>query len=205
MKALLLYLPIVAFCACCARNSDKNNVHAVLPEITNDVLKVNIIEYARVYYDKKSHTAKNLIRLEYSLSGDTVVYQICKAFDMGSFTGTVVRNTSERYTLWPHNVTAIIKIHSINIGYYNLTNGNIEMPLKAIVDILSNEYPFVKDDYAHYLKSKKRAERLGIQDDCLAAFIDWTGSVDIWTLKFVNDSLISRYVYSEFDGSTRYF
>jgi hypothetical protein len=137
--------------------------------------------------------AKNLIYLESSLSGEILTYKIMQAFDMGLFVGP--------------NVMSIIKLDSINIGYRNLQINDIEMPIKSIVDVLSDNYPSFKVDYAEYLKRKKRNKRLGLHDEgfCTGSFNNITGSVDIWTLKFVGDSLVSRSVYSEFDGSTKYY
>jgi len=162
-----------------------------LPIITNEVLKANIIEYVMANYDNMS--TKNLIYMESFISGDTTTYRFYSALDFRKF-------------LWP-SVSAIFKLDSIYIGYRNLNNSDFEMPIEAVVGILAVDFPVIKNAYAMHLERKEKQKHLdySIEADIQAPFFGAIGSVDVWTLKFVDGRLVSRSVYSEVDGTTTYF
>ena len=188
MKKVFFYI-IIFVCISCNTQKEKANItDKLFPVITNEILKENIIEYVKINHCKSS--TKNLVYMEFSTSHDTKVYTICSALSMSKFVNP--------------NVSSIIKMDSIYIGYRNLNNSDIEMSTKAIVNILM-DFSLFKDNPDMYYKRKKQNKYFGNQNEDYEIFIAVTGAVDIWTLKFVGDSLVSRSVYSEYDGSTRHF
>ena len=178
MRTALFCFMIFICSSCNIRNHDDKGIATYLPELTNEVLKKNIIKYAKENRRKMLY-AKNLIHLDYKLSSDTTVYRIQHVSNMG-------------YFLHP-NISAIFKVSNIYVGYRNIWNSydDIEMSTQAIFDILSDDYPSFKDDYAMYLKRKKY-QHLSEYDCLLPFYATFGDAADIWVLKFVKGVLVSK-------------
>lgn len=172
-----LFLVMLYVCSSCnVKNQGMSPATSNLPEITNEILKSNIVDYVKATY--KDMKTPNLIYLESSISGDTTIYTIQSAYDLGLFIGIDKR------------ISMILQIDSIDVGYMNLSNTDMEMPIEAMVNLLSDKYPSFKEDYAYYLKLKRKyPESVNFQ---LASFITVLGNPDVWTLKFVGDSLVYK-------------
>jgi hypothetical protein len=184
MRVILsLLLLILVYSGCNNRRVYIEDKYKYLPVMTNEVLKENIVEYVKT-------NSQNLIILEFSLSHDTIIYTIYNALSMFAFVEP--------------NVSAIIKMDSIYIGYRNLNVRDIEMPTKAIIDILM-DYPLFRDCPDMFFRRKKQNESFESQNEDYEIFVAVTGSVNIWTLKLIDGALVSRSVYSEYDGSTKCF
>jgi hypothetical protein len=183
-KTVLVFILIVV-CNCCT--TKKHNVVPCnsYPVITNEILQKNIIEYVDNYNSKEVEELRNIVSVKKTIIGDTVSYMIANAC-ICDF-------------LWDKTVNLMTKVENIYVGYYDNQMTDVRMSVEGVVAFMVGDYPFLNRAYEEYKKRKKNfPDDYGYQ---AAAFCGWILEGEACILKFVDDKLVEKIIFSQIASS----
>lgn len=190
MKKFLIFI-FILFVSC--DNSARIEDKLVVAELTNNVLKENIIAYANERFAEAEEFGGYLEPARYKLL--TLAYQSDK-------------NGNRIYKLdlaglgfifcEPHPIF-LTKVDDLYVAYYEKGNTDFQLSIEAMVNILQEDFPDFKSGYKKYLDNvEKSPDYLP-----LLAFrsVLWEGNY--WILKFSGDRLISKIDIDEVSGTKK--
>jgi hypothetical protein len=179
MKTVLFCI-LIFVCNCC--NIKNHNVGCCYsyPVITNEILRKNIIEYVDKYNNKDVEELRNIVSINKTINGDTVSYMIANAC-ICDF-------------LWKR-VNLVTKVEDIYVGYYDNQINDVRMTVEGVVNFMVGDYPFLKTEYKEYKKRQKNFPNdYGYQT---AAFCGWILEGEAYILKFVDEKLVEKIIFSQ--------
>lgn len=187
MRTVLFYLLIFVCSGCNIKKYNANYCNEETdsyPVISNEILQKNIIEYVDKYNNKEVEELRNIVYIKKTINGDTTSYMIANSY-IGDF-------------LW-ERVNLMTKVGNIYVGYYDEQIIDIRMTVEGVVSFMVGDYPFLKTNYKEYKKRQKDLpDDYGYQ---IAAFCGWILEGEAYILKFVDEKLVEKIVFSQIASS----